>query len=117
MHRRGLIPDADPFYFYQLDYQARNLLVQRPHDDTVKVTGVLDWDAEYCIFCPKFVAMRAPFWLWVDKEADEEDKSFAHIEPTDESKRAIKAHFEESAGEEWSRYAFLPEYVIARRMF
>jgi hypothetical protein len=86
-------------------------------DETLKLTGVLDWDAEFAHFCPKFVAYRAPLCLWLDKDLDEWDEMLAATEPTDPELRRLKELWEELASGEWKKYAYSPEYMIARRIF
>ncbi|KAF1829105.1 hypothetical protein BDW02DRAFT_583970 [Decorospora gaudefroyi] len=117
LHDTGYLPNDDKFYFCHLDLYPRNLLVDVIDTATLKLTGVLDWDADFAHFCPKFVAFRAPFWLWLDKDADESDERLATVEPADPDLLRLKRLWEECAGAEWMRYAFAPEYVIARRMF
>lgn len=41
----------------------------------------------------------------------------ATTEPTDPGLLRMKALWERLAGDEWKRYAFTPEYMIARRLF
>jgi hypothetical protein len=41
----------------------------------------------------------------------------AATEPTDPELRRLKQLWEELASEEWKRYAYMPEYMIARRIF
>lgn len=93
------------------------MLVELPDDSTLKLTGVLDWDAAYAHFCPKFVAYRAPFWMWIDDDADEWDETLATADPTDVHGWRLKRLFMQLASDGWKRYAFAPEYVLARRIF
>ncbi|KNG44655.1 hypothetical protein DDE82_003299 [Stemphylium lycopersici] len=117
LYDMGLIPDTDQFYFCHLDLYARNMLVQIVDDSTLKLTAVLDWDAQFAHFCPKFVAYRAPFWLWLDRSENEYNEMLAATEPTDPELLRMKTLWERLAGDEWKRYAFTPEYMIARRLF
>ncbi|KAF2252855.1 hypothetical protein BU26DRAFT_515288 [Trematosphaeria pertusa] len=120
LHEQGLIPDTDKFHLCHADLFPRNILVDIPNHQTVNITGVLDWDAEYSYFAPKFVAYRAPFWLWhSDQSSTEAERSeiLAAIEPANPEDKEMKKLFEGLAGEEWKRYALTPEYIIARRMW
>ena len=54
MHSLGFIPNSDKFYFYHFDLYSRNILVQITSNSNVEVTGLLDWDAQFAIFAPKF---------------------------------------------------------------
>jgi hypothetical protein len=117
LHDMGFITDDDQFYFCHLDLYARNILVEIEDDETLNLTGVLDWDAEFAHFCPKFVAYRTPFWLWLDEGLDEWHEMNAAMQPTDPELIRLKNLWEELASEEWKRYAYTPEYMIARRLF
>jgi hypothetical protein len=117
LHIMGYIGDNDQFYFCHLDLYARNILVEVEDEETLKLTGVLDWDTEFAHFCPKFVAYRAPIWLWLDEGLDQWDEMNAATEPTDPELIRLKKLWEELASDEWKRYAYMPEYMIARRLF
>ncbi|KAF1842770.1 uncharacterized protein K460DRAFT_289852 [Cucurbitaria berberidis CBS 394.84] len=123
LHDKGFIPDTDKFYFCHLDLYSRNMLVEIVDESTLLLTGVLDWDAEFAHFCPKFVAYRAPFWLWLEDDSNEWDEIGGNYEiralstPADADQLELKKTFEELADEEWLRYAFEPEFIIARRVF
>jgi hypothetical protein len=83
LHRLGFIPDSEQFYFCHLDLYPRNMLVEIVDDCTLRLTGVLDWDAVYAHFCPRFTAFRAPMWIWNDDGADEWYEKQAAREPTE----------------------------------
>jgi hypothetical protein len=117
LHELGFLPDTDQFHFCHLDLYLRNILVEVVDDSSPKATGVLDWDADFAHFCPKFVAYRAPFWMWNEEGADEDDEMLATIEPTDLELLRLKRLFEELVSDEWKRYAFTPEYMLERRLF
>jgi len=112
----GFIPDSDRFYFCHLDLYPRNMLVEIEDDSSLPLTGLLDWDAQFAYFCPKFVAYRAPSWLWVSG-GHEYNEMIAADEPKDAEYRRLKSLWEKAASTEWKRYAYEPEYMIARRMF
>ena len=71
MHFLGFILDTDKFYFCHLDLYSRNILIRITSNHTVEITGLLDWDAQFAIFTPKFVALRPLRWMWVDEEHHE----------------------------------------------
>ncbi|KAI4921042.1 hypothetical protein J4E85_009157 [Alternaria conjuncta] len=116
LYDKGFIPDEEKFYFCHLDLYPRNMLVEIEHDSSLSLTGLLDWDAQFAHFCPKFVAYRAPFWLWVSG-GHEYDEMIAADEPKDADYRRLASSWEEAVSVEWKRYAYEPEYMIARRMF
>lgn len=97
------------------DLGDHNILVHIKDENTVKITGVIDWD--YATFVPKFVAYRAPFWMWIDDEMDWEDERFAVHEPKTIKHQAVKAYFMDHASDEWKNFAFSPEAILGRQMF
>ncbi|KAH7357350.1 hypothetical protein BKA66DRAFT_574511 [Pyrenochaeta sp. MPI-SDFR-AT-0127] len=117
LQEMGLLRDDDMFYFCHLDLYPRNLLVEIVDESTLKLTGLIDWDAAYAHFCPRFVAYRAPFWLWQEDGVDEWDEMLAMTEPTNPDLAQLKRLFEQLADDRWKQYAFSPEYALARRMF
>ncbi|KAI4700429.1 hypothetical protein J4E89_010989 [Alternaria sp. Ai002NY15] len=116
LYDKGFIPDEEKFYFCHLDLYPRNMLVEIEDDSSLLLTGLLDWDAQFAYFCPKFVAYRAPFWLWVPG-GQWYDEMIAADMPEDAECRRLKSLWEKAASTEWKRYAYEPEYMIARRMF
>jgi hypothetical protein len=114
LHELGFLPDEDKFHLCHMDFQARNILVVL-HKGNIKVTGVLDWDS--AVFGPKFLSKRAPFFIWDGECADEEDENNALVVPETAEEKEFKAIFEEMADEEFLRFAYQPEYIIARRIF
>ena len=90
MHAHSFIPDAKPFYLCHMDLMARNILVEIVDDFTVNITGLLDWDADYACFCPKFVAYHAPFWLWLPDDANENDETVTSVKPVSLKHRELK---------------------------
>jgi hypothetical protein len=126
LHTRGFIPDTDQFHFMHLDMFARNLLITPASSKTVTLSGVVDWDAEYSSFVPKFMAFRAPFWLWTGDipnagpdvvSGPVVEQEILTCSTTANIDKAAKAIWDQEAGEEWKRFATAPEYIIARRMW
>jgi aminoglycoside phosphotransferase (APT) family kinase protein len=112
LHALKLLPDTEGFYLYHPDLQARNLLFTTPTPSTIRLTGILNWDA--AVFAPRFVSTRALFFLWTDDGADEWD---AVLEPEDADMKRYKRVFEEVVGAEFVKDAYRPEYVLARGMW
>lgn len=117
LHTRGFIPDTDVFYLFHLDLLGRNILVGPPDPNIVNIKGLIDWDSEYVCFCPKFVAYKAPLWVWVTGDDYEEDEQHAGLEPGEPRNSEAKRLFDDMVGEEWVRYAYRLEYATARRIF
>ena len=116
LHDIGFIPDTDKFYFCHLDLFPRNILIQTTKDSGLSTTGVVDWDADYAHFCPKFVAYRAPFWLWLEPGQDGYDETMASLDPKSPHLLRLKRRWEEQASDELKRYAYTPEYMVARSL-
>ncbi|KAJ4372024.1 hypothetical protein N0V83_003797 [Neocucurbitaria cava] len=117
LREHGFLPDTDQFYFCHTDFVGHNILVELRGDTDVDITAVLDWDSEWVFFAPKFVAYRAPLWLWNDMYDHGTYETKALLTPVDSDEEELKRTFEELADEEWLRYAFAPEFVVARRLF
>ncbi|KAF3024943.1 hypothetical protein E8E14_013441 [Neopestalotiopsis sp. 37M] len=111
---------------------AENIMIERDADGEPKITGLLGWDGAG--FAPRFMACRAPQWLWRNKavrfapgfdgdsmnttkeyhEIDEEP--FEAFEPNKPEAREIKAAFDEAVGEKFTRAAYDADIIIARRL-
>ena len=85
---------------------------------TASLSAILDWDET--VFAPAFTNCRPPFWLW-DREVDEDEEddedmneADAHVTPNDADRAAVKKAFEEGAGEEYCKWAYMKEYRLAR---
>jgi hypothetical protein len=112
LHALKLLPDTEGFCLCQPDLKARNLLFTTPTPSTVRLTGILNWNA--AVFAPRFMSTRAPFFLWTDDGADEWD---AVLEPEDADMKRYKRVFEEVVEAEFVKDAYRPEYVLARGMW
>ncbi|CAI6331462.1 unnamed protein product [Periconia digitata] len=115
----GFLSESDLFTFAHTDLFPRNVLAQITSDSTVQITGILDWDASHAFLAPKIIACRAPFYFWHPESAiisEKRTESLALVEPSGDEDKEMKKIFESCAGPEWLRYAFTPEFVIARRV-
>ena len=92
----------------------RNVLARLEPDRVIAITGVLDWDE--AIFCPKFLACVAPMWIWAWSDEDEEDERKANDIPEDPQMQELKIIFESTVGPEYVRYAYEPQYRLARKL-
>ena len=101
-----------------MDLAARNIMVELGPQDSIRVTGVLDWDE--ALFGPKWVSCRPTWWLWQDEKYTEDamvEEEHANDTPDDPELLEIKTIYEEIVGEEYVRFAYQPQYLIARRLF
>lgn len=114
LHDLGFLPDDEKFYLWHGDLDFRNVMGRVKGPDEVEVTGIIDWDA--AAFVPKFMSKRAPFFLWLDGEEDLRDENFAFALPDSEDAE-YKRMFWDMADKDYLRYAFAPEYVVARGLF
>ena len=112
----GFFDDTDNCLCH-LDFQARNIMVEVKSQNTLSITGVLDWDS--AIFAPRFVSCAPPWWIWADEdgEDDEDDESKANDPPRSETGKELKRCFENTVGQDFLRYAYEPQYRLARMLF
>ncbi|KAL8752081.1 MAG: hypothetical protein Q9184_005856, partial [Pyrenodesmia sp. 2 TL-2023] len=114
MNASGLFEDQ-PFYLTHLDLEPRNVLVETKTDAEASISGVLDWDS--AVFAPIFASCRAPSWIWLWTDHEEEDEAKANEVPEDLELRELKQIFEETMGTAYVKYAYQPEYRMARFLF
>ncbi|KAJ5097750.1 hypothetical protein N7456_008471 [Penicillium angulare] len=114
MHDIGIL-EEDGYCLCHQDIAPRNILLQqKPQADVI--TGILDWDSS--LFAPLFMSCAPPMWLWAIDELDEDDEErFAGDIPSSPEYRQIKELFDEAAGPVFLRYAYHPQYRIARSLF
>ncbi|KAF2636574.1 hypothetical protein P280DRAFT_472811 [Massarina eburnea CBS 473.64] len=121
MRTLGFLPDDEKFYLCHKDLFPRNIMARISDNNSVQITGVLDWDPDFCFFCPKFVAFGAPFWFWNSAHEDpyeaERKEQLTLTEPKNEQDKLMKDLFDSVSTSEWKKYAYSPEYIIARRLF
>ncbi|KAK0509043.1 hypothetical protein JMJ35_008414 [Cladonia borealis] len=101
-----------------LDLAGRNIMVEFPPGEPLKITGYLDWDS--AVFAPRFVSCAPPWWLWQDDDDEtdyQEDESKANETPAQPHKQEIKRAFEETVGEDFLTYAYKPQFQLARKLF
>ena len=92
----------------------RNIMAKINSDDSLSITGILDWDS--AVFAPRFVGCAPPMWLWAWDD-EEEDETHANDTPSTPEDQEIKRIFEETVGEDFLFYAYKPEYRLARKLF
>lgn len=101
------------------DLQSYNLLAEVTGPSTVNVTDVIDWDDAY--FAPKVMALRPPFWIWTDDDdwttEDDGTERKANVEPVHENDRILRQTFLANVSDDYKRYVFDPEAVLARRLY
>ena len=117
MERMSLLGD-DINCLAHLDLAGRNIMVEFPPGEPLKITGYLDWDS--AIFAPRFVACAPPWWLWQDEDDEtdyQEDESKVNETPARPHNQEIKRAFEETVGEDFLTYAYEPEFQLARKLF
>lgn len=104
--------DQDGYCICHLDFEPRNIM-----SDQEALTGILDWDT--ALFAPLFMSCRPPIWVWdddLDKYFDDYEQPSGKTPPTPETRR-FKKLFEDAAGPTYLRYAYLPQYRLARMLF
>ena len=114
--RYGLFKD-DKMSLCHLDLQPRNIMAEIQKDQSLKITGCLDWDS--AVFAPKFVGCAPPRWLWADEEGEynEDDELGANDVPSTPEKQELKSIFEQAVGADYIEYAYAAQYPLARMLF
>ncbi|KAI1501895.1 hypothetical protein F5X99DRAFT_408512 [Biscogniauxia marginata] len=110
----GWLSDV-PISLAHRDFGPHNILVNVDTDKQLPIiSAVLDWDS--AVLVPMFLACTPPIWLWGWKIDEEEDERTANdIPPTPEA-RELKQIFEDAAGPDYIRFAYRPEYRLARQL-
>ena len=107
-----------------LDLHPRNIMVEFCAENSVRVTGILDWDE--AVVAPKFVNCEPPGWLWgYDKETHTENSLLpwpyelegANSTPSTPEQQELKQIFDESAGLEYPRLAYDDSSRLIRGLF
>jgi len=117
MNRLGIF-DNNHNCLTHMDLAPRNIMVETGPDDFIKITAILDWDGTF--FAPKFVSCRPPWWLWQDEHFPEDamaEETNADVKPEDPELLEVKSLFEATVGDEYIRFAYQPQYRLARRLF
>lgn len=117
MNRLGCLGD-NMNCLSHLDLAAHNIMVEVRSDKSINVTGVLDFDS--ACFAPRFVSCYPPWWLWQDETQPGdalEDESQSNDTPPDPELVEIKCIFDETVGDDFLRYAYQPQFRLARKLF
>ena len=98
-----------------LNTAPRNIMAHIQPDESIKITGILDWDS--AIFAPRFAGCVPPMWLWAWAPDDEdEDEAQASNTPATPEQQELKRLFEDAVGPAFLEYAYRPEYRLARTL-
>ena len=122
MNAAGLFDNAF-FSLCHLDLAPRNIMVDINEDDSLQITGVLDWDS--AVFGPSFALCEPPVYLWAWSDEDDEDsveyedyvEKYANDTPATPEEQELKLRFEEVVGKDLLKYFYMPEYRLARWLF
>ncbi|KAM0810430.1 hypothetical protein AB5N19_10779 [Seiridium cardinale] len=113
------------FCLWHTDLRPSHIMVDNTNGEVPCITGILDWEEP--LFGPRFMAAKAPRWLWRDDAAyaDWTESRRQHdLEPLDKTdveadgpeNEEVKKVFDAVMGPEWCRMAYGTEYVVARRI-
>ena len=98
-----------------LNTAPRNIMAKIRPDESLEITGILDWDS--AIFAPRFAGCVPPMWLWAWAPDDEdEDESHADDTPATPEQQELKQLFEDAVGPAFLEFAYRPEYRLARTL-
>ncbi|EON68588.1 hypothetical protein W97_07846 [Coniosporium apollinis CBS 100218] len=103
--------DDDRYYLCLLALEPRNILVTIRDEATVTFEAILGWGN--AIFAPKFMACAPPTWLW---NCDDNGKNADDSSEPDDVAQEVKHAFEKVVGKDYLRYAYKPEYRLARKL-
>lgn len=113
---------ADPHYYLAHgDVYPRNILVEVTDNESVRFTGIIDWDSAQ--FAPAFMAYEVPCWLW---KFDDLRSGFleglnlridAADEPQDRFDLEIKQAFDTVVGEAWLKVAYEKDAAVYRHIW
>lgn len=107
-----------------LDLHPRNIMVEIDSKDSIRVTGILDWDE--AVVAPKFVNCQPPGWLWgYDKDTHTENSLLpwpyelegANNTPSTREQQELKQIFDEHAGAEYPRLAYHESSRLIRGLY
>ncbi|KAL8957716.1 MAG: hypothetical protein Q9193_005085 [Seirophora villosa] len=113
MDAAGLFKDNN-HHLCHCDLESYNVLVEVHADDSAEIVGVLDWDS--AVFAPMFVSCAPPWWIW-NWNKEDVDEARANDTPADPEKQELKELFEDIVGPQFVKYAYEPEYRLARKLF
>ena len=100
---------------FDLNTAPRNIMARILPDESLVITGILDWDS--AMFAPRFAGCVPPMWIWAWAPDDEdEDESYANDTPTTPEQQELKHLFEEAVGPAFLEYAYRPVYRLARTL-
>ena len=110
---------TDPnYYFAHGDFYPRNILAEVADTETIRITGIIDWDTAQ--FVPAFVAHEAPCWLWKFEEYTAGFLERPNLRiggadiPPNVLDQEIKRAFEEEAGQDWLAIAYKKDVEVFR---
>ena len=98
-----------------LNTAPRNIMARIRPDESLAITGILDWDS--AMFAPRFAGCVPPMWIWAWAPDDEdEDESCANDTPATPEQQELKQIFEVAVGPAFLEFAYRPEYRLARTL-
>ncbi|KAK0511922.1 hypothetical protein JMJ35_005772 [Cladonia borealis] len=100
---------------FDLNTAPRNIMARILPDESLVITGILDWDS--AMFAPRFASCVPPMWIWSwASDGEDEDEFYANDTPANPEKQELKQLFEEAVGPAFLEYAYRPEYRLARTL-
>ncbi|KAI8631280.1 hypothetical protein F5Y19DRAFT_473686 [Xylariaceae sp. FL1651] len=88
-----------------------NILIDlAPSTREITITAIPDWES--AMFAPSFVSCEPPSWVWDYGDGGPGER--VNNNPVTAKGRELKGLFEEAAGSEYLKFAYGPEYRLAR---
>lgn len=109
MEQAGVWDKAYTYCLCHRDLEPRNIIV-----DEQGITGILDWDD--ALFGPLLMSCVSPMWLWDWCDDGPEDQRRAGEFPATPEAQEIKRLFDDEAGSIYKRFAYQPQYRLARNL-
>ena len=109
MGQAGVWDTALIYCLCHRDLEPRNIIV-----DEQGIAGILDWDS--ALFGPLLLSCGPPMWLWAWCDDGPEDERQAGELPATPEAQEIKSIFDDEAGSIYRRFAYQPQYRLARNL-
>lgn len=92
----------------------RNIMVNIASDQSLAISGLLDWDD--AVFLPSFAGCVLPNWIWAWEGQNDDDENINDDEPATTEQKELKRAFENAVGPEYIHQGRETGFRIARRM-
>lgn len=92
----------------------RNIMVKVALDQSLTISGLLDWDD--AVFLPSFVGCVLPTWIWAWEGQIDDDENINDDEPVIDENKELQRLFEDAAGPKVVHQGRETGFRLARRI-